>query len=233
MLGDAIHDDHGGLKLESLESRVKAVENTRTRLTTLRDQIAQDLKEREAEVQHLTSETEILTKVVELFRFLMDQLVEHQVRIVERLGTKGMQSVFPDLDLSLESEVDPKYNKIAVEFFLRKGSPDSPYSHRGSPLESFGGGPSSVISLILRVLAIKKLKRWPLLILDESLAAVSDDYISATGQFIRLLADKIGFDIILVTHKTAFLEHAHAAFRCTEETEENGVSTYVVLRKVS
>ena len=93
--------------------------------------------------------------------------------------------------------------------------------------------PSSVVSLILRVLAVKKLKLWPLLILDESLAAVSDDYIDLTGQFIRALTEKLGIDLILVTHKPAFLDHAHAAFRCTEEVESDGVSTYVVVKKAS
>jgi DNA repair exonuclease SbcCD ATPase subunit len=137
------------------------------------------------------------------------------------------------LDLSLESEVGFKYNKISVDLFFRKGMKGHPASYRGRPLEAFGGGPSSVISLILRVLTVRKMKLWPLLILDESLAAVSDDYIDFTGQFLRALAEKMGFDIILVTHKQAFLEHAHTALRCSEEVESDGASTYLVLRKAS
>lgn len=227
MLGDSLHDFDG------LKGRLDAVLSTRTRLTALRDQIKNDLAAKEQEVVFLTGEVEVLTKVVELFRVLMDQLVENQVRIVEKVGTDGLQAVFPDLDLSLESDVDPKYNKISVDFFFRKGMKGHPASYRGRPLESFGGGPSSVISLILRAMTVKKLKLWPVLILDESLAAVSDDYIDLTGQFIKALAEKLKFDIILVTHKPAFLEHAHAAYRCTEEVESDGVSTYVVLRKAS
>jgi DNA repair exonuclease SbcCD ATPase subunit len=230
MHGDVLLDLDG---LSDLERRVRAVQNTRTRLTTLRDQIDTDLAEREREVQLLVSEIELLSKVGELFKVLLDQLIEKQVRIVEKIATKGLQTVFYDNSLSLEADVDPKYNKIAIEFFIRKGHKDNPSSHRGRPLDSFGGGPSSFISLVLRILAVKKLKLWPVLLLDESLGAVSDEYIDLTGQFIRAFAEKLGFDIILVTHKPAFLDHAHTAYRCTEETEEDGASTYVVLRKAS
>lgn len=227
MSGDTLHD------LDGLRDRLDAVLSTRTRCLTLRDQLNQELVSKEAEVLTLAGEIEILTKVVELFRVLMDQLVEKQVKIVEKVGTEGLQTVFPDLDLSLESEVDPKYNKISVDFFFRKGVKGHPASYKGRPLDAFGGGPSSVVSLILRVLAVKKLKLWPLLILDESLAAVSDDYIDLTGQFLRALTEKLGIDLVLVTHKPAFLDHAHAAFRCTEEVESDGVSTYVVIKKAS
>ncbi len=230
MHGDVLLDLDG---LKDLERRVRGVQTTRTRLTTLRDQIATDLAEKEREVLFLASEAEILAKVGELFKALLDQLIEKQVRVVEKIATEGLRTVFYDNVLSLEADVDPKYNKISVEFFLRKGLKENPTSHRGKPLDSFGGGPSSFISLVLRILAVKKLKLWPVLILDESLGAVSDDYIDLTGQFIRAFAEKLGFDIILVTHKPSFTDHAHVAYRCSEETEEDGVSTYVVLRKAS
>jgi chromosome segregation ATPase len=227
MSGDPLYDLHG------LTDRLDAVLSTQTRHATLRDRLRKELVSKETEVETLTYEVEVLTKVVELFRMLLDQLVEKQVKTVEKIGTEGLQTVFPDLDLSLESEVDPKYNKISVDFFFRKGTAGHPASYRGRPLDAFGGGPSSVVSLILRVLTIKKLRLAPLLILDESLAAVSDEYIDLTGQFIRALAEKLEFDIVLVTHKPAFLEHAHASYRCSEEVESDGISTYVVLKKAS
>jgi hypothetical protein len=224
---------HGSDGVTALEARVRKVLDSRTRLTTIRDQVAKNLSDKEAEVVSLTSEVDILTKVTELFRHLMDQLIEKQVKIVERVSTEGLQTVFPDLNLSLESEVEPKYNKISVDFFLRRGPKEHPASHRGHPLSSFGGGPSSVVSLILRVLAVKKLKLAPCLILDESLGAVSEEYIDSTGQFIRALAEKLGFDILLVTHKPGFLDHAKHSYRCHEETEDDGVTTRLALKRIS
>lgn len=224
MSGDAL------CNLDGLRGRVQKVVERRTRLVTLRDRLQEDLTAKEAEVAHLSREVEVLAKVCELLRVLMDQLVESQVRIVEKIGTEGVRTIFPDLDLSLESEVGVRHNKVAVDFYIRKGEASNPISYRGRPLESFGGGPCSVLSLILRVLAVKKLGLAPILVLDESLNAVSDEYIDATSQFMRALATKMGFDILLVTHKIAFSEHAHTAYRCVEELEESG--SHLVLRRI-
>ena len=158
----------------------------------------------------MSGRIELLTKVGELFRVLMDILVVKQVHAVESVVTEGLQTIFYDQDLSFEADVGPKYNKVAVEFFIREGSKDNPLSHRGRPLEAFGGGPSSIASLALRILTVLRLKLWPLLVLDEALVAVSDDYIDQTGQFLQSLADKLGFDVMLVTHKPAFLSHGIA-----------------------
>jgi|SRR6478609_786540 len=218
--------------LHAFEARVKSVEASATRLTVLRDRAADELRAKKAEVLHLDQEIEILSKVVELFRALLDQLVEKQVRSVEKIATEGLQTIFTDQILSLESEVGPKHNKISVDFFIRRGLKGSHRSHRGKPLEAFGGGPSTVVSLILRVLAIKRLKLWPVLILDESLGAVSDEYVDYTSQFLRGVAEKLGFDLLLVTHKPAYKEHAHNVYRCSEVFEEDGVTPFLIVKKV-
>ncbi len=215
------------LDLDGVRRKVGLLRDRKAHLTTLRDKLQNDLSEKELEVKQLTRKVESLALVAELFRRLMDILVDKQVKSVEKVATKGLQTIFPDLNLSLESEVGPKYNKISVEFFLRRGA--GPTSHRGRPLRAFGGGPASVISLILRVLTIKKLGLYPFLLLDESLGAVSDEYIDLTSLFLKSLSAKTGIDILLVTHKPAFAEHSSSTYRCQELTD--GVVTNLALRK--
>lgn len=99
-------------------------------------------------------------------------------------------------------------------------------------MEAFGGGPASIISLILRVLAIRRLKKWPLLALDETLAAVSDDYVDQTGVFLRELSARTGIPILLVTHKPAFLDHAVNGYRGVEVVD-GGVRHLKLLQEVS
>ncbi len=213
MQGESIRPDEG------LAQRVKSLQQTSTKLVTLRDRLAKDLEAKELEVGDLTCQIELLAKVHELFRVLMDQMIVSQVRVVEGIVTEGLQSIFHDLDLSCEADVGPKWGKISVEFFFRQGRKDDPLSYRGRPLASFGGGPSSIASLILRLLTVLRLKLWPVLVLDEALGAVSADYVGPTGIFLEELTKKMGIDILLVTHKTAFLDHADAAYQCSENVE--------------
>ncbi len=218
MPGDAVRavDD---LIVQQSE-RYRAVERTAERLRIVRDQVAKDLKTKRKEIRALSARIEVLTKVGELFRALMDKLVLNQVQTVEGVVSEGLRAIFYDQDLALESEVTQRYNRVAIDFFLRQGDEDM--AIRGKPLESFGGGPTSVAALIIRVMTLLKLKRWPILLLDETLAAVSDDYLDQTAMFLQKLAASTATDILLVTHKPAFLDHADVAYQGTEEQSEDG-----------
>ncbi len=202
--------------LAEIKRRVRDLGQRASRTSAFRDRLALDLVEQEQELVQLSERAERLTKVAELFRVLMDLMVGKQVRTVEGLVTQGLQTIFHDLDLSFEAEVGPKYNKIAVDFFIRQGDKANPLSPRGSPLTSFGGGPCTVASLTLRVLTLLRLKLCPFLVLDETLGAVSEEYIESSARFLSSLSKKLKIDILLVTHKPAFTTHADRAYRCIE-----------------
>jgi hypothetical protein len=190
------------------------------RLQAARDALVADVVEKESEIGTLSEDIEKLTKVGELLRMLMDKLVLDQVRGIEGIVTEGLGTIFHDQDLTFEAEVGTKYNKIAIDFLLRQGQDEA--AVRGHPLESFGGGPSSVASLVLRLLALLRLKKWPLLLLDETLAAVSDEYTEQAGRFLRKLAETTGIDLLMITHKQSYLDHAQTAYHGSEETEADG-----------
>jgi ABC-type Fe3+/spermidine/putrescine transport system ATPase subunit len=75
--------------------------------------------------------------------------------------------------------------------------------------------------------------RWPLLVLDEALGAVSEEYADQTALFLRNLAQKVGMDILLVTQtqKQSFCDHAASAYRCFEVVEEDG-TRHLALRSL-
>ena len=205
--------------LEAIGRAARLVQRA-ARVRTLRDHLEGERQKLDADVMALGVEVDKLLKVEELFRSLIDHLVVHQVRALEAVVTDGLQTIFYDQNLHFESDIEAKYGKVSIDFKLRQGNVDDLFVIRGSPLESFGGGPSSVVSLILRVLTLLKLKRLPFLVLDETLLAVSDEYCAATGKFLQVLAKTMNLHFLLVTHKPAYLEHSHAAYQGREEVVE-------------
>jgi hypothetical protein len=185
---------------------------TSTRLRAVRDEIERELAVKRREVEALDENIDVLVKVGELYRVLLDKLVLGQVQAIEQLATTGLQAVFPDQNLRFSAELGQRGGKVAASFYRCQGDPDNG-GIKGPPLGSFGGGPSSFVSLVLRVLTLLRLKRMPLLLLDETLAAVSDEYIEATGKFLQRLAETSRVDILLVTHKPSFLDHAALAYQ--------------------
>lgn len=181
-----------------------------------RDHLVSDLDARCRELDRLAARIEVLTKVGELFRALMDKLVHSQVRSVETLITGGLRSIFFDQQLTFEAEIVQRYNRVHIDFFIRQERGGGRFVVRGRPLTNFGGGPATVASLVLRVLVLMKLQRTPLLLLDETLSAISTEYIDQTGLFLKKLAASTGTPILLVTHKHEFLDQATAAYSASE-----------------
>jgi chromosome segregation ATPase len=207
-----------------MNERLSKIRSRAARLSASRDSLTEDLTRREGEVVELTARLERLSKVTELFRRLMDRFLEGQVRRLEELVTSGLHSIFDGMQLSLEADVGLKYNKVAIDFFFRRWAKDNPESHRGRPLDSFGGGPASIASLALRILTILRLQLYPLLVLDESLGAVSEAYEANTSRFLRVLSDRTGISTLIVTHKPTLAEHANSSYSCREVVDTACVS---------
>ena len=143
--------------------------------------------------------------------------------------TEGLRTIFHDQDLSFKAEVGVSRGKVSVEFFICQGDPDNG-GIKAPPLDAFGGGPSSIVSLILRILTLLRMKRKRILLLDETLAAVSDDYIEATGQFLQKLAVASDLSLFMVTHKPAFLDHTTGSYQGDSRAE--GVRNEFVVKKL-
>lgn len=214
MSGNQVH------VLEGLKAKLKAVQAKADRLQATREQIREDLQVKRAEVERLSSRQEMLTKVLELYRLLMDKMVTGQVQAIETLVSEGLTSIFYDQDLAFGLELGHRANKISAEPYIRNGT------IQGDPLDSFGGGPASIVSLILRILVLLRLKRNRMLFLDETLGAVSEQYIETTSHFLKKLSESSNLPILLVTHAQSFVDHATTGYQGSKS--EDGESEFVV-----
>lgn len=215
MSSDALHSVE-----VTIAPRISSLSDRAIRLEALRDRLRLDETRLQEEIQELTTTIDKLTKVLELFRMLMDLLLVKQVKAIEEVITEGLQTIFHDQDLHFESDIGVKWNKVSVDFKIREGDKEDPLAIRGSPLDTFGGGPASVASLLLRTLTLLRLKRYPFLILDEALFAVSEDYVSATGALLKTLSEKMGVQLLMITHNTNYLGHATQKYQGTLATQD-------------
>jgi len=59
-----------------------------------------------------------------------------------------------------------------------------------------------------------------LILLDESLAAVAEHYVPRVGRFLRMLAERLGVDILAVSHSQTLVEEADLAYRIHKKDGE-------------
>ena len=178
-------------------------------------------------VLFLEGEVSLLGRVSDLFRLLIDQEVVDNAATAQDLITEGLQAVFDDLDLSVRSEVDVQRGKVSVSLVTVEKT-DSGVVTEGLATDSYGGSVATVESVLLRIVVLTRRGLRPLLLLDESLGAVAEQYVPRVGQFLRQLSSRLGLDILAVSHNPVLVESCDKAYRIKKQ---NGAATFVEIRK--
>lgn len=190
------------IPVASLQRRVDRIEGF---VTALRSQESGLV----TEIDALKSDIDILTKSSAVLKHLLDVMVKDEMQRMASLVTYGLRTIFEDQDLSFVPVIAKKNDKMHVDLRTRNGAVESGFG-------SYGGSVAVVESLLLRVLCILKMKFGRLMLLDETFAAVGEEYIHNTGKLVAELSKKMGLDVLLVTHQKEFQDTADHVYRVKE-----------------
>lgn len=177
-----------------------------------RDALRSDLSRVKEEIASLENDEALLELVGDLFRTLIDKEITEAVQSVESLLTEGLQTVFADQDLSVRADVEIKRGKVSVDLVTVQKDANGALIE-GSPLDSFGGSVQTVQSVLMRVIIIHLRELAPVLFLDESLPAFDPGYVVNMAQFLSMLCDRLGMDILIITHNASLFDAADKAYR--------------------
>lgn len=187
-----------------------------TRVESLRDAAVKRLTGIEDQIAELEAEEAILNRVADLFRFMIDQEVIENAKTAQDLLTEGLRAVFDDLDLSVRADVNIQRGKVSVDLVTLQEQADGTTTE-GSPTDAYGGSVATVQSVLLRIVVLSRRGLRPLLLLDESLGAVAEHYVPRVGHFLSLLSDRMGLDVLAVSHNPVMVEAANQAYRIKKQ----------------
>jgi ABC-type dipeptide/oligopeptide/nickel transport system ATPase subunit len=156
-------------------------------------------------------EESILREADVVLRAILQQKTDEAFREVEELLLRGLQTVFGPEWTKVRINCSQKAGRLWGELTLSQGE------HEGPPLEAFGGGPTSLVSFLLRLLVVRRTGLAPVLLLDETFSQVSASALPELAKFLRMLVDKLGVVILLVTHQPLFAESATRVYRASYE----------------
>jgi len=196
------------IKYDSILKREQFLEGIQEAKKTARDKAAKL-------VESLTVERDILFKTEKVFKHLIDKLAKKDLDQMDRLVTYGLKTVFPDKDICFKTELGERGKRVTVNLNT---------IHRGNIVDPDSQSSIHVIeSFLLRLLCVRKLKRAPILLMDETFAAVDAQYIDNVCQLVGQLASKLGIDILLVTHNIGFADSVHNTYRIFERNNTVGI----------
>ncbi|MBD3261260.1 MAG: hypothetical protein GF334_06180 [Candidatus Altiarchaeales archaeon] len=174
--------------------------------------------QREAALQKVTSlqeEADLLDKTEKVLKHLIDKLAKKDLSQMDRLVTYGLKSVFPDIDVRFESDLEEHGKKVKIRLSTIFGENTVDEESKCSI--------DVIESLLLRLVCIQKLKRAPILFLDEAFGAVDSDYITNVSGLVSELAHKLGMDILLVTHNSALADAADSNYRINRRNNKTSI----------
>ena len=162
-----------------------------------------------ATVTDIENKVILLVKTEKVLKFLIDKLVKDDLNKMDMLVTYGLNTVFPDKNLSFKSSIEERGSKIRI---------DLQTIYNGNVVDPASKSSVSVIeSLLLRMICIIKMKKARLLLMDETFDAVDSEYIENVGKLMDHLSKKLKIDSLLVTHSLGFSDRTENSFKCTSK----------------
>lgn len=170
-------------------------------------------KELEAEIESLGDDINVYDRVTALLNSLGEERQMKAQATIESLVTRGLQTIFDDT-LSFHIIQTVRAKQANVEFVVRSTLAETVVD---TPiLEARGGGLVATIGFLLRVVVMllrDGQRSENVLILDETFAHVSNEYVPGVAQFLREIVDKTGIQVLMVTHQDEFTEYADKIYR--------------------
>ncbi len=178
----------------------------------LRAGIDRQIEENNSKLKELRAEDELLELVASLIKKLIDVEVTDGVKAVERLQTEGLAEIFHDQNMAVQAEVDESRGRVSVTLLTQRRL-DNGALVVGEADQSFGGSILTMQSILMRITVIFRRGLRPLLLLDETLAAVAQKYVDRAARFLSSLCKNLGIDILLITHDEALVSAADRSYQ--------------------
>lgn len=191
---------------QSIKSRLSALRTSVAKVKAYEEVVSLRASNLESASEAAKYKASLYVKCSEVFKKWLEDSMEKNVGSMAKLITTGLQFVIPDQQLEFKIKQESKYNRVAMKFILDQDGME------GDPIASFGGGAAVVISLIMRIAVMQRTGSGNLLILDESMLALSNAYVPTAASFMRQLSEETGVNILMVTHNPEFLANAHVAY---------------------
>jgi hypothetical protein len=198
------------MDISIFENKLKDLESKSNELSYLRKENIHQHNILEIEISKLDKEIMTLDKVGNLFKHLLDVMLEKKKQDIEQLVTYGLKTVFDDQNLKFHIEVEPKYNSVYTTFKTEQVG-----VAQGDVIENFGGGVVNLESFLLRIITLFQTKLSPYLFLDESFAHLSEEYVENCSLLLKSLCEQMGLTIFLITHQPLMLTNANKVYKAS------------------
>lgn len=195
--------------IQALRGRLNRERGAQASLQKQMEALTAECVEKE---EHLVN----LEKAKEVLQIVAKQTQDNLTYHISGLVTTALSSIFPD-PYEFVSEFVVRRDKTECDLYFTKNG------DRFDPFASCGGGPVDVASFALRLVAWSLKKNSPVIILDEPFKFLSVDLQPKASQMLKTLSQRLGLQIIMISHLPNIIDSADRVFVVEKGTvRQNG-----------
>lgn len=195
--------------LESLKQRANILQG---RL----DYINESIKKKEDLLLNLNNRLTYIEQAQVLLQTTAKETQDNLKIHLEDIVQMALDACFPD-EYSFCVDFIPKGTKTSCEMYIIDDT-----GFKLNPMNSNGGGLVDIISLALRIAVWSLSKPDNLIVLDEPFKFLSANLRPLAGELLQNLSEKLGLQIIMVTHDPILIDISNKVFSVVKN--KNGVS---------
>ena len=148
------------------------------------------------------------------------QETQNQLKFhVQALVQNALDAVFPATYI-FKVDFELRRGQTEVDIYLDKDG------ELINPMDAAGGGVVDVITFALRVVAWSLSRSSPVLVLDEPFKWLSAGLRPLAGEILRGVSDRLGLQIIMVTHDPELVEQADRIFTVQQTMRRSRVTVH-------
>lgn len=170
------------------------------------ENLKNNLYSKKEQLSHLEDELELCNLANEVISKSIEQKIHEHKTDIENIINSGLSFVFDD-GVTIKINHYISRGKVTYNIVLHQ---DNLYGN----IDSFGGGVSSIVSLLFRIAIISFSGNLKFLFLDESLSMVSSNYQEKVSLLLKKLSDEYNFTIVLISHNDKLCEYADNIIHC-------------------
>lgn len=194
------------MNITDIETRLKQLKDESLGLEKSIEILSSQSKKLNSEIDSLTNEISILESCATFFNKTIELKVDEVSTKIEDIINKGLAYIYgADYRFKLHKSI--KRNKTIFSFELCNIE-----TGVAGFEETHGGGIMALISFLFRIVVIAILNKPRLIMLDETLSAVSIEYQEKLSNFIKQIADDMGFVIIIISHQPTLAEKSNIQY---------------------
>ena len=188
---------------EELDKAIGKISRDRAAEEALSYNLAKEENNLNSNIQHIDA----LLEVRGLFQTAAQATQQRLEFHIGGLVSTALAAVFDDPDTFLLEFVQKRNKTEAELWFVNNGE-------KINPVDASGGGACDIASLALRVAFWSLTKKTrPLIFLDEPLKHLSDDLQEKAADMLKMLSEKLGLQIVMVSHIKKLIAGADREFK--------------------